>query len=251
MRPLLSDLEALYLGKEPSSAHNFEDLLLEAGSPSASTLTKQKSYWQGYLGTTFSPSLWNSTSSSSPILNIQHFHVELRDSTPKMADLQAASKRLGVSLSSLIISTWAQVQSERSSTPNSSATFGLVQNGRSVAVENIETLAAPSVNLVPIHVPLATDSSSSTSRAEAAQQIQRLMLERPNEIEQTRLVDVASWTGASSKPFINVSVNLLFLPASENKPNRTSSSNSDSTYGASKPFWEPFAVSDKLITTSW
>lgn len=205
---LLADLTSLYQGQELQATSHF-DLLLSSCAPSSSIEELQRAYWKRELDD-FTPALWPVKETSSPIAS--HFFAEQRG-CPLVKDLHDCARRLEVSASSLVLASWAYVQSQ-----GGAATFGLVSAGRGGS-EDLESLVAPCFNLVPLHVRDikaasngAANGSNPAAKAvvQAARVIQEQLLGRPKEVEQSRLSSVAEWVGRAKEPLLNVSVNLLF-----------------------------------------
>lgn len=119
--------------------------------------------------------------------------------------VRACAREIGVSSSSLVLGAWAMVQSRRC---DSAATFGIIQTGR--GSEELANLAAPCLNVAPLHVRLQAGGDDQAQLARVAADLQSELLARPQEVEQSRISRIAEWTGRKGKPLVNVTINLLF-----------------------------------------
>ncbi|PWN41063.1 hypothetical protein IE81DRAFT_304267 [Ceraceosorus guamensis] len=207
---LLRDLIRLYDGEEPSSPADLRPLL-ESFYASAHPEDLRARSWRELLGSCFAPSLLSLQAEGNPEAGSVVSHVSLEDrSAPHPDELRRVAMKEGVSASSLVLAAWAIVQAR--AVTSSSATFGIVQTGRSGGDSDaLAQLAAPCLNLAPLHVSdLASKGDIALRVVGAARRIQQDLLSRPIEMEQARLIDVASWVGCPANPLMNVSVNLLF-----------------------------------------
>ncbi|KAG5645251.1 NRPS protein [Asterophora parasitica] len=204
---IMDDLSRLYLGLEPVTTNNTSTFLQVSG-PTPDNLAAQKRYWQKTFPQKFAPVLLPSLMLLSPPTFDRTIY------TTKSAVFGAAlceerARTLQVSLSSVFLGCWAQVQGRYSS--SDAITLGLWQAGRSGLLDKIAGLASPCSNIVPMLIP-ATHANGAIGIAQA---IQDDLRERSAAVLQSDLVKIDEWIDAGGKPLCNVVVNVIRLaPAS-------------------------------------
>ena len=193
---LIRDLERFYHGEKPINSSRLSHFLTSVDSARKST--EQMHYWQAYLAAPFQPSLLPKLVSSQRggrqvITNYRALQdvVYLRE--------QARAKSL--SLNAVFLGCWARVQAEASAAGQ--ATFGLWQLGRSWDIDDVDILAVPCMNVLPIHV---TDTTLSLEVL--CDVLQSTLRQRSPIVEQSYLDDISQWVGYE-RTMCNVFVNII------------------------------------------
>lgn len=242
----------LYNGQDASATSDLTPLLESLQNSSAPEEARART-WREHLGPSFAPALLSLQSRRGATTAIVS-HISMEDRTaPHPEQLRVIALREGVSVPSLVLAAWAVVQARIAATTD--ATFGLVQTGRGGAnSEMLGQLAAPCLNLLPLHVRDAAKGGGPPQHVVAiARSIQQALLSRTPEMEQARLVDVARWVGCAGKPLLNVSVNLLFATQARNldegqgEGDRDEDDDSESEPSPSQ--WTPVSVSPAWLPT--
>ncbi|EIW85132.1 hypothetical protein CONPUDRAFT_117672 [Coniophora puteana RWD-64-598 SS2] len=200
MRMLYDDLVRIYHGSAPSS---FADLptFLQEYKATDDQADQQKEYWKRLFGSLKQPNYFpclageRTTSPRRTIINPV-------STTSRTSTLVKQAQSLELSVQAILLACWAQVQS--SLTLTHSATFGLWDAGRTVAIDDIENYALPCVNVLPLHVVTGKDGILTV-----AERVQNELRRRSATIQQTDLQDVHMWAGRSDSPLCNVFVNVI------------------------------------------
>lgn len=129
------------------------------------------------------------------------------------AALERRARELAVSLQSVFLACWAQVQSKHAGTD--AATFSLWHSGRTGELQGVERLAAPCINVLPYRV---SDVGAVDGLA-LARRIQSDLQARSAIVEQSRLAKVHEWVGVADKPLSNVFVNIIKVAPEVEKGN--------------------------------
>ncbi|KAI0362122.1 hypothetical protein OH77DRAFT_1416339 [Trametes cingulata] len=197
---LVDDLRRLYLGQDPRSSNDLEGFLQHT-TPAAEEERVQEEHWKSMFARGNEPPLFPALSSvptaTERIVYTDHAAIS------EAAALEKRAREVAVSLQSVFLACWAQVQSKYAGTD--SATFSLWHSGRTGELADIERLAVPCINVLPYRV---SDVVSSDTLA-LARRIQEDLQARSASIEQSRLVKVHEWVGAPEKPLSNVFVNIV------------------------------------------
>ncbi|KAI0670364.1 hypothetical protein C8Q78DRAFT_1079337 [Trametes maxima] len=197
---LADDLERLYLGQAPSSSDDL-DGFLRFTVPTPQDEEEQKKYW-GHVFTaprdiTLFPALADVRLGTKRDVYTDHVAI------CGAAKLEKRARELAVSLQSVFLASWAQVQSKH--TGSDSATFSLWHSGRTGELKDVERLAVPCINVLPYRVSDARNGST----LELARRIQQDLQARSAIVEQSRLAKVHEWAGAIEQPLSNVFVNII------------------------------------------
>ncbi|KAH6918511.1 peptide synthetase [Coprinopsis sp. MPI-PUGE-AT-0042] len=213
MQTLLNDLSSIYHYQDPlanSDLRSFTSLF----SPNKQRLDVQRNYWQHTLPTPFTPSSFPSLLKHAPLLapSGQRRVVIVSGVVTAASSCERRARALGVTLQTVLLAAWARVQARYASAPN--ATFGIWQVGRSGHVEDIERLAIPCVNVLPIHI------DASGSLIDVTKRIQMDLSARLAEplIERSDLVEIAKWVQPPvGQALFNVNVNVVKVPTTLQK----------------------------------
>ncbi|THH11834.1 hypothetical protein EW145_g392 [Phellinidium pouzarii] len=196
-RLLINDLRHLYLGDHMVSSGNLVSLLHNCSSPSFKE--GQKQYWQSYLPAPFTPSLFPSISVENDRDRLVYTDRKVLRNVPA---LRQRAHALSLSLNAVFLACWARVQADYSKT--SSATFGLWHLGRSGVIDEIASLAVPSMNVLPIHV-----NTVRSDLHELSSKLQTALRQRSAIVEQSHLEDVNHWCGGDKRIMLNVFINIV------------------------------------------
>jgi len=199
---LIHDLSCLYWETESKVSNNMSAFLdLYAGNPIH--LPLQQEYWQKTFPAGFVPQLFPILRSGNDITGATERTIRTEPCWIANASrCHERAQELGLSLQCVFLSSWSRIHGEMTGT--SSATFGLWHSGRTGALDDIENLAVPCVNVLPMYVE-ALDGLDTLA---VAHSIQLDLQKRTSEIEQSDLVRVAEWVGAVG-PMCNVFINIV------------------------------------------
>ncbi|KAI0374911.1 hypothetical protein BV20DRAFT_961134 [Pilatotrama ljubarskyi] len=197
---LVDDLRRLYLGEEPRSSNELDGFLHHV-TPTVAEAKAQERYWESVFATTEEPSLFPALC-HAPAAQERIVHTD-QAAAGDAAALEKRARESAVSLQSVFLACWAQVQSKYAG--SDSATFSLWHSGRTGEVRDIERLAVPCINVLPYRV----SGVQALDTLALAKRIQEDLQARSASVEQTRLVKVHEWTGIPEKPLSNVFVNIV------------------------------------------
>ncbi|OCH93414.1 hypothetical protein OBBRIDRAFT_790288 [Obba rivulosa] len=200
---LLSDLFHLYQGERPPSSNDLS-AILRVAVPDDRSLVEQRSYWRR----TFSSSdaafrLFPKRTLDREQRSGKHFFYLEKGALASIAALEGRARAHSVALHVVYLACWAQVQATVAS--SDVATFGLWHSGRTGAIDQVERLATPCLNILP----LAVRGVRQASTMDIAKKIQDDLRERTPIVEQTPLVRVDDWVGGANQPLCNVFVNIV------------------------------------------
>lgn len=125
--------------------------------------------------------------------------------------LEAAARKTGVTPQTIIVAAFAHTLCV--TTGSRAAVFGYFTAGRSAALEDMEALAGPTVNMLPLAVPAHLAAAADSSAPVAAQRLGSLQeaLGARTGHEQSRLRDVLRWAGRDScSALFNAHLNILW-----------------------------------------
>ncbi|CDO69499.1 hypothetical protein BN946_scf184785.g4 [Trametes cinnabarina] len=196
---IIDDLTRLYEGEEPRSSNDLDSFLRSVVlTPEAEKV--QRSYWRSTLAAMPVPALLPPMP-NAPMVPERYVYTNYA-ALSDAAKLEKLSRELSVSLQNILLASWAQVQSKYAQ--SDVATFSLWHSGRTGDVKDIERLAVPCINSLPYSV-----SGVNVDTLTLARRIQADLQARTALIEQSRLVRVHEWLGATDKPLSNVYVNII------------------------------------------
>ncbi|KNC98875.1 amino acid adenylation domain-containing protein [Spizellomyces punctatus DAOM BR117] len=202
---LLSDLSTLYR-KQPLAEHSvrWSDYLEYAFETRQSMdNSPQQEYWRKMLdetGTAFFPHL----NASSPNSTDTALYVPV--AIPNAAKYTSACQRKGITLHSLFLAAWGQLQAKYTNANH--ALFGLYHSGRSIGISDVDTLRGPCVNVLPFQVR----NARTLSVLDCAKNAQDELAMQNEAVPCVSMHDVQVWSGYPGQPIVNVFVNFLMFP---------------------------------------
>ncbi|KAG2158199.1 uncharacterized protein EDB93DRAFT_1077366 [Suillus bovinus] len=207
---LIEDLSHIYL-EQPSSVTSDYGTFMSTFAPTQENLQKQEEYWRSIFSPSFRPEYFPQL---RPVKDeiISRTVVIAKDAVHGASTLEQRAQAHGVSLQSVLLACWAYIQSSYMSPEQ--VTFGLWHAGRTGPVEDIDRLAFPCMNVLPMHARLGSNSIIDVARS-----IQDDLRLRTPVVQQTDLQMIDQWIGGTGAPLCNVFVNLirLQLPSDDGK----------------------------------
>ncbi|KAF7932322.1 hypothetical protein EAE99_003562 [Botrytis elliptica] len=198
---------------------------------SPSSLLAQKSYWKSSLRSA-QPTIL--TPSTEPENNKETHHQNqnqdqtqnttqtfllLQNSIPHLHTLQTLARTHNTSINTILMLAFARALSHLTHTTH--PTFGFFQVGRASSFHGAETVLAPTVNLLPVSIPVSGRAERDLLLAIQQDMSQRVAW------EQSSLRDVVTWAMEESqgqpRPLFNASLNLLFHAPGRNSPSPSAS----------------------------
>lgn len=206
---LIEDLCHIYLG-QPSSVTSDYETFMSTFAPTPENLRKQQAYWRSIFSPSFRPAYFPQLRPlAAQDKNISRTNVIARNAVHGASTLEQRAQVHGVSLQSVLLACWAYVQSSYIS--QEQVTFGLWHAGRTGAIKDIDRLAFPCMNVLPMHTRLGSNSI-----IDVARNIQDDLRLRTPVVQQTDLQMIDQWIGGTGAPLCNVFVNLIRpLPSDE------------------------------------
>ncbi|KAG1878019.1 hypothetical protein DFJ58DRAFT_835671 [Suillus subalutaceus] len=205
---LIEDLCHIYLG-QPSSVTSDYETFMSTFAPTPENLQKQEKYWRSIFTPSFRPAYFPQL---RPLAvqdkSISRTNVIARDAVHGASTLEQRARVHGVSLQSVLLACWAYVQSSYIS--QEQATFGLWHAGRTGPIKDIDRLAFPCMNVLPMHTHLGSNSI-----IDVARNIQDDLRLRTPVVQQTDLQMIDQWIGGTGAPLCNVFVNLIRFPSGD------------------------------------
>lgn len=153
-----------------------------------------KTFWIDYLQGVQHPELESDTSSPAR-------HIEIYDprAMSDMPSFENGLRKQGLSLQSVFFAAYARAYSYNTDPTAEDVIIGIYLANRS-HLEDLSSLAAPTLNLVPLRVR----SPTRTSLAELAKHIQKdLQAISTPEISSVGLWEIQAWTGVTVDTFVN------------------------------------------------
>ncbi|KAG2349803.1 hypothetical protein BDR05DRAFT_923562 [Suillus weaverae] len=203
---LIEDLSHIYLG-QPSSVTSDYETFMSTFAPTPENLREQEEYWRSIFSPSFRPAYFpqlRPLAAQDEI--ISRTVVIAKDAVHGVSTLEQRAQVHGVSLQSVLLACWAYIQSSYSSSEQ--VTFGLWHAGRTGPIEDIDKLAFPCMNVLPMHTRLG-----SSSIIDVACSIQDDLRLRTPVVQQTDLQMIDQWLGGTGAPLCNVFVNLIRFPS--------------------------------------
>jgi ferricrocin synthase len=200
--PLMAkELQELYLGesKDVLPSKNFREFVFRSVNEWASAVQRRREFWVSYL---HRETLLPVMEQSLPRANhrIEAFIPEI-----PIGDVVLVGQRLGVSVDALLLAVFSNIYSNlvRQNVPTNSdeVVFGLYLANRAVYGEDLSTMMAPTLNLLPLRVK----GIGSTCVVDVARRIQ-MDLRRISsaEVVGTSLAEIHAWTGVRVNCFVNI-----------------------------------------------
>ncbi|KAG2111633.1 uncharacterized protein F5147DRAFT_93647 [Suillus discolor] len=207
---LIEDLSHIYLG-QPSSITSDYEAFMSTFAPTPENLQKQEDYWRSTFSPSFRPAYFPQL---KPLAVrdeiIPRTIVIAKDVVHGASTLEQRAQVHGVSLQSVLLACWAYIQSSYMSPEQ--VTFGLWHAGRTGPVNDIDRLAFPCMNVLPMHTRLGSNSIIDVARS-----IQDDLRLRTPVVQQTDLQMIDKWIGGTGAPLCNVFVNLIRPLASDDE----------------------------------
>ncbi|KAF9227677.1 hypothetical protein BS17DRAFT_726077 [Gyrodon lividus] len=202
LRLLLNDLSSIYHGLTPRSTAD-PRAFLAAFAPSSTNLSEQRFYWESVMPTPCIPIYVPSQiAGTNPKIPSGRTLVTVKSAVPGAIALKGKAQEVDLPLHAVLLASWASVQARYSSTDH--ATFGLWHAGRTTSVLDIDRLAVPCMNVLPVHVAILDDL------LQVARNLQEDLYKRTPVIQQSNLQNINDWVAEGmSLPLTNVSVNVF------------------------------------------
>ncbi|KAJ3033198.1 hypothetical protein HDV00_006657 [Rhizophlyctis rosea] len=198
MEVAIANLQKLYNGESVNSSNpQWNAFLSNVWHQRQSPVTQ--SYWKKTIGNHIPPLFPKRIPSSTE--QCKHF---VPGAVPKASQITTFCRQHGFTLQALMLAAWAKLQARE--TQSTDAIFGLYQSGRSVAVEGVERMAAPALNMLPCLVRDAVDSGLIA----LAKKVQDYLVQSASH-GQVYLRDVQRWSNNTHALIVNVFLNFLFF----------------------------------------
>ena len=197
---LADDLTKLYASEEPPSSNTLIPWL-SATSPNETILAEQKAYWDSAFSSSVRPSYFPAL--NKDVSSSTRFVHTNPSAITDASKLQERARSEGLSPNAIFLAAWSKLQSEFSSSTDS--VFGLWHSGRSATFDQVERLALPCMNVLPLYV----GKSGEETVLDLAHQIQDDLRARTPAVEQTDLVKLDEWVRGEGKALHNVYVNIV------------------------------------------
>lgn len=207
---LMEQLQSLYCNSQTilQSEPEFEDFLVQELTGSSQTSREQ--FWSEYLGRNGS-TLLPQEENLPDYSRIERFCLYLPNFIPSTIGLSMVARAENISFQALFLASYAIIYAQLSSRlgisimESGDIVFGIYLANRSHQLPGLPTLAAPTVNLVPLRIRKALHAPV----LEIARSVQR-DLHLIGNVENSRvgLWEIYDWTGVQ----IDCFVNFLTLP---------------------------------------
>ncbi|KAG1756694.1 uncharacterized protein EDB91DRAFT_31035 [Suillus paluster] len=205
---LIEDLSRAYLG-QPSSVTSDYETFMSTFAPTAENLREQEEYWRSIFSPSFRPLYFPQLSTPAAQDGVASRTVVIvKDAVHGVSALEQRARLHGVSLQSVLLACWTYIQSFYISSEE--VTFGLWHAGRTGPIKDIDRLAFPCMNVLPMHACIGSNSVIDVARS-----IQEDLRLRTPVVQQTDLQMVDQWIGGMGAPLCNVFVNLIRLPSDD------------------------------------
>lgn len=183
-------------------------------------VTKQQEFWRGYLhGAQSSILSWRQSRHLSHSRSSCYNPVSITDASL----LESKCNYAGLSLQSVFLAAFAKVYLDRLSFPNDELVFGIYLSNRHFSIPDLASMAAPTLNLVPLRIR----GIRSTKRlADLARSVQDdLIAIGTLENSVVDLKSIERWTGVTVDCFFNF-IKLPGQPEISGPPSSSTSSES-------------------------
>ncbi|KAG6336405.1 hypothetical protein ID866_2678 [Astraeus odoratus] len=198
---LLHDLALLCQGFAPTSSRDI-DGFLKSFAPSSTHISEQMAYWQSAFPTPVVPDYFPTLIPRGARPAPQRTIVTVKTAVQGVKALEHLTRSLDLSLYAALLSCWASVHAHYTSCDR--VVFGLWHAGRTGSVQNIDELAIPCMNVLPIHAIVSDDLFQTALR------LQENLRKRTAVIQQTKLEDIHAWVAQGTElPLTNVFVNVF------------------------------------------
>ncbi|CZR63261.1 related to non-ribosomal peptide synthetase [Phialocephala subalpina] len=198
---LIDQLQSLYNGQTPEvSELGFKTFVAETISSSSTPTTKEK--WTSYLlGETLYPTKALQSNTPSKTKN----RTEVFHPSNKIVPLNKLAQSHGLTIDALFIAVIAKILARRlqstSQEPTPQVTFGVYLANRAPFGDDLSSLAAPTLNLLPLRVPKPLDRKLEDVAADV-----QLGLGTIGEkgMVGASLREIYEWTGTRVNCFVNI-----------------------------------------------
>ncbi|KAK9762811.1 hypothetical protein K7432_011097 [Basidiobolus ranarum] len=203
---MMSELERNYNGIDPSSdSPNFTRFLDYVFAQDNDT---QRQYWRSYLE--------DSKPLMFPPMNVANagkartfvIATDALDNIPQYEDICRENQ---TTLQAVFLAAWAKLQCTELNSEDS--LFGLYHSGRSIPVEDVGSLMAPCINMLPLYVK----NANTMDVIDLSRRIQE-DLARQIPFQQAFIHDIQNTIGLGCDPLFNTYVNYLKFPAESKVP---------------------------------
>jgi len=195
---LIEECQALYQGHALADpTHDFRIFIAQSISASSPDATKEK--WKSYLdrATPFGSVTTKDTPAPKTKQRTEVFHP-----LNQISNVKQLAQDSGVSMDALFLAAVAKIYAQRLPSEGASqVVFGIYLANRAPFGEDLSSLAAPTLNLLPLRVrkPL------SRSVSELAKEIQKdIHMISSKEMVSASLADIYAWTGVRVNFFVNI-----------------------------------------------
>jgi len=194
---LIKEFQSLYQGRALSeSTHGFKIFVAQSISAASPDLMKEK--WRSYLdhSTLYPDHRAKATSISKSNKRTEVFHP-----LNQISNVKQFAQDSGVSIDALFLAAVAKIYARTLQSPASQVVFGIYLANRAPFGEDLSSLAAPTLNLLPLRVrePLLR------SITELAKVIQKdIHMISSKEMVSASLADINAWTGVRVNFFVNI-----------------------------------------------
>lgn len=192
MAIILQELNLQYHSADPPDHASFDSMIEYVHSQDQE---KSKTFWRDYL-TDYQPTpLLDRADALEEEINVNRFPTVDRNLTIPLVELEGFSSSISGTLTSTVQAVFGIILAQTLKTQD--IVFGVVLSGRTVPIENSQTIVAPCITTIPQRVNLNTDYPLIVDLIREAQQGFVASLE----FQHTALRDIHRWLGADSPLF--------------------------------------------------
>lgn len=193
---LVADLCALYQGFDCKSAPDFTGFVKHVST--TSDKAAEAAFWRNSLNINGSSLLEPKHTCS----DLKQVFVRAPAIISSTDSLQSRCQAAGLGLQALVLAVWGRVG--QSLTGQDSPVLGVYHTSRAASFDNLERLAGPCVNILPMCIPAAGPGQV----GQVARQVQ-VDLGRRTAFEQSALPEILDWIQHDG-PLFNIFINLLW-----------------------------------------
>ncbi|KAK0434815.1 putative peptide synthetase [Armillaria borealis] len=193
---LVADLCALYQGFDCKSAPDFTGFVKHVST--TSDKAAEAAFWRDSLKINGSSLLGPKHTCS----DLKQVFVRAPAIISSTDSLQSRCQAAGLGLQALVLAVWGRVG--QSLTGQDSPVLGVYHTSRAASFDNLERLAGPCVNILPMCIPAAGPGQV----GQVARQVQ-VDLGRRTAFEQSALPEILNWVQHDG-PLFNIFINLLW-----------------------------------------
>ncbi|KAK0501009.1 putative peptide synthetase [Armillaria luteobubalina] len=193
---LVADLCALYQGFDCKSAPDFAGFVKHVST--TSDKAAEAAFWRNSLKINGSTLLGPKHACS----DLKQVFVRAPAIISSTDSLQSRCQAAGLGLQALVLAVWGRVG--QSLTGQDSPVLGVYHTSRAASFDNLERLAGPCVNILPMCIPAAGPGQV----GDVARQVQ-VDLGRRTAFEQSALPEILNWVQHDG-PLFNIFINLLW-----------------------------------------